>query len=352
MTIILDQPLAATQTIENKDLKLGELRKLIPAESLNPPSAKNFVHFVIKFSLFAVAFYFACKSNSILNTAIWTFLSGAFIFTLGTVGHDCGHGAYIRPRWLNEAIGELCMTLNGLPYAGWKHSHNVHHANTNRGNLDPDRLWLYTDEFLAMNKVGRFFWKLFQTRCFWLSAVGHYFRSMLPWSFTIESRTENKAEIAACRTNIFTFFAILTAVHGGMYFAGFGFKSLIVHFFGIILAFAFLSVYVRTEHFLLDSGWDVHDKPWLTSRTIIQNPILDFFATNLNYHVEHHVLQTIPHANLPALRPLIKKTILSANQPYHEDELWNFLKIAYNSEFFVLERDTFKEIPLSQLKAA
>ncbi len=338
----------AAEEVSAATLKLSDLRKMIPAEALNPPSFKNFLGFTVKLVLFALSFYAALQASSIALTVLFTILSGIFIFSLGTVGHDCGHGAYIRPRWLNEIIGQICMILNGLPYFGWKHSHNTHHANTNRGDLDPDRLWLYSDEYWAMNKTERFFWRLFHTRCFWMSAVGHYFRSMLPWSFKIEQYTDKPEDIKNCRRDLAVFFVALAVMHTSLYLAGFGFKSMIVHFFGIIIGFICLSVYVRTEHFLLEKGWDVYDKPWLTSRTIIQNPVLDFLATNLNYHIEHHILQTVPHANLPGLRPLLKEAIVRSGQPYHEDKLWNFLKMAFNYKFTVLERETFREIPATQ----
>ncbi|MDJ0625495.1 MAG: fatty acid desaturase [Candidatus Caenarcaniphilales bacterium] len=340
---------------QNKDsteekLTLQQLRKLIPKQAMNPPSTRNFIEFVVKFSMFLVTFYFSCTLQSIWLIIPLIIINGAFLFSLGTVGHDCGHGSYIRPRWLNEAIGELCMSLHGMVYAGWKHFHNTHHAHTNQGELDPDRLWLYEDEFLAFNKVERFFWKLFHTKCFWLSAVGHYFRAMLPWPFIIKQKTEQVEIIQSCQRGIFTFFAILIAFHTSAFFLGLGLKSLIIHVFSLLVAFACLSIYVRTEHYLLTNNYDVQDKPWLTSRTITQNRILDFFANNLNYHVEHHILQSVPHANLPSIRPTIKKTILEAKQPYPEDTFWNFMKIAFNQEFFVLERNTFKEIPLSKLQ--
>ena len=203
-----------------------------------------------------------------------------------------------------------------------------------------------------MSKTGQFLWKLFHTQLFWMSAVGHYFRSMLPWSFRIEKYTDKPEEIKACKKDNLIFVGSLVAFHGFLIVAGLGFKPLLVHFVAVLIAFVCLSVYVRTEHYLLDNGWDVHDKPWRTSRTIVQSPLLDFLATNLNYHVEHHILQTIPHANLPALRPILKKAILDAGQPYHEDELWHFLKLAFNKEFFVVERGSFREIQLSEMPKA
>ncbi len=332
-------------------LQLTELRKLIPKEYYEPPTAKNIINFLIKATFFMVPLYGACLSDNFFVISLLTLISGVFLFSLGTVGHDCGHGNYVKPKWLNEAIGQFSMTFHGLPYAGWKHSHNTHHANTNRADKDPDRLWLYTDEYLAFNVVERYFWRLFHTRLFWMSAVGHYFRSMLPWSFKIAEKTKSAEVIKDARIDLAIFFTILISFHAGMWALGFGFKSLIIHAVTILIAFMCLSAYVRTEHYLLTTGEDVEDKPWLTSRTITQNAFLDFLATNLNYHVEHHILQIIPHDNLPKIRPLLKKVILDAKQPYHEDNFFRFMVKAFNEEFFVLERETFREIPLTELKA-
>ncbi|HEY9886118.1 MAG TPA: fatty acid desaturase [Vampirovibrionales bacterium] len=339
-----------TYQIKKKQLTLNELRKLIKKEDLEPPSVRNFFGAFIKIGLYFLAFYFACNASGFLATAFFTFAAGYFLFSLGTLGHDCGHGAYIRPRWLNEAIGTLSMSLHGLPYEGWKHSHNTHHANTNRGELDPDRLWLYDEEYIAMGKTERFFWRMFQTRFFWMSAIGHYFRSMLPWSFKIKEKTDNQDIINRCKRDTFIWIGIVVTFIASYAFMGFSLLKIIpVYLITVALAFMWLSAYVRTEHYLLDNGYDLHDKPWVTSRTTTHHPILDFFATNLNYHIEHHILQTVPHANLPYIRPLMKKTILEANEIYPEDEFWSFMKMSFNHEFTLMEKETFKERPISQV---
>ncbi|MDX1918139.1 MAG: fatty acid desaturase [Candidatus Caenarcaniphilales bacterium] len=342
MKVTLENPVTHSENYP-QDLKLTDLRKMVKAEHLNPPSPANLIGFIIKLALFAGSFYFSLISPWWI-TVLMLPLNGFLLFGLGTIGHDCGHGAYLRPRWLNELVGQICIVLHGMPYMGWKHSHNTHHANTNRVELDPDRLWLYKDEYLAMPPLGRAVWRLFHRQAFWASAVGHYFRSILPWAFRIREKTDRPEDIRAAYIDIAIFFASWIALHSAL-FPLFGFKSLIVHFLSIIFGFIALSVYVRTQHNNLAVGIDVHDKPWLTSRTVLQHPILDFFATNLNYHVEHHVLQTIPHANLPKVRKLIKPVILNHGQPYHESPIGSYLATCFLAEFKVLERDTLHEIP-------
>jgi fatty acid desaturase len=70
-------------------------------------------------------------------------------------------------------------------------------------------------------------------------------------------------------------------------------------------------------------------------------------ATNLNYHVEHHVLQVVPHANLPDLRPLIKQALYNLGLPYHEQDMLEYLKMFRREDFHVLERGTMRELSAS-----
>ncbi len=334
---------------QSADLKLSELIKKIPAESLYPPSLTNFFGFVIKYGLFATFFTLALLSENWLAIAASTLVAGLLMFSLGTVGHDCGHGAYIRPRWLNNLIGQMCIVTHGMPYEGWRNSHNVHHSNTNRLTQDPDRLWIYKSEYLALSPFMRYWWGMFQTRLFWLSAAAHYFRSILPWAFIIESKTTDKKIIASARRDIAILLTSWLVFHSSMFALGFGFKSIFLHVIMVLIGFAGLSVYVRTQHFLLDTGPDLHVKPWDNSRTVLQHPILDFFVTNLNYHVEHHILQTIPHYNLKKLRPMVKDTIERSGHTYYEFDLWPFMQMAFSRPFYLVEDGTDREILASEV---
>jgi len=228
---------------------------------------------------------------------------------------------------------------------GWKHSHNTHHATTNKLTEDPDRLWRTPEEYFAMPKIGRYLWELFHTRLFFMSAVGHYFKSIFPWAFRIREKSKNPRDHQQAIIDIAILFISMTILHITLY-QFVGIKSLIVHAFIIIIGFMGLSTYVRTQHFLLANGSDVHNKPWLTSRTIKQHRFFDFLVTNLNYHIEHHILQTIPHANLPKLKPMMKQLIEEAGVNYEEQPLWGFLKMAFNHPFTILHPETKQEIPL------
>ena len=74
----------------------------------------------------------------------WT-LVGLFV-----LGHDCGHGAFSRRRWVNTVIGHLCMAPLSNGFHTWCVTHDHHHAHTQRRGEEVD--WaanLRTEEELA-----------------------------------------------------------------------------------------------------------------------------------------------------------------------------------------------------------
>ena len=53
---------------------------------------------------------------------------------LFAIQHDCGHGSFFASRRANDLVGRTLGVLTLTPYAFWRRSHAVHHANS--GNLD------------------------------------------------------------------------------------------------------------------------------------------------------------------------------------------------------------------------
>src|SRR3954469_16024998 len=54
--------------------------------------------------------------------------SVAFL-TMGFLGHDAGHYAISRKRWINDFWGQIGMTIFcGMTFGFWRSSHNRHHA--------------------------------------------------------------------------------------------------------------------------------------------------------------------------------------------------------------------------------
>ncbi|MDA0255820.1 MAG: fatty acid desaturase [Planctomycetota bacterium] len=51
------------------------------------------------------------------------------------VAHECGHRAFAKRNWLQDAIGYCLHSSLLVPYFSWQRSHAVHHARTNHLDL-------------------------------------------------------------------------------------------------------------------------------------------------------------------------------------------------------------------------
>lgn len=52
-----------------------------------------------------------------------------------------------------------------------------------------------------------------------------------------------------------------------------------------------------TEHHDVTEG-----NHWTNARSIVTHPALEFFWSNVNYHLEHHLYPAVPYHALPKLR--------------------------------------------------
>jgi len=75
----------------------------------------------------------------------WAWLPAwiAYALVAGTAGtgcwvvaHECGHRAFAKYNWLQDAIGYCLHSGLLVPYFSWQRSHAVHHARTNHLDLD------------------------------------------------------------------------------------------------------------------------------------------------------------------------------------------------------------------------
>ena len=66
-------------------------------------------------------------------------LCAVALLTMGFVGHDAGHYALSRKRWVNDVWGQFGMTfLCGMSFGFWRSRHNLHHSHCQEVGGDPD----------------------------------------------------------------------------------------------------------------------------------------------------------------------------------------------------------------------
>ncbi len=72
----------------------------------------------------------------VLFTVIYMMTSGLFMTDLWVIGHECGHGAFCKPRWLESCIGILLHSSLLTPFFAWRESHRRHHRYNKNSALD------------------------------------------------------------------------------------------------------------------------------------------------------------------------------------------------------------------------
>ena len=84
----------------------------------------------------SIAFmYYAYYHLSPWLTLALALPAAGLVVRLFIIQHDCGHGAYFRSRWANEAVGLLCSLTDVHALTPlWRRHHAAHHAVWN--NLD------------------------------------------------------------------------------------------------------------------------------------------------------------------------------------------------------------------------
>jgi len=107
----------------------------------------------------------------LLWLALVPLASMAFL-TMGYLGHDAGHCALSKRRWVNDVWGHFGMTfLCGFSFGFWRTRHNRHHAHCQEIDGDPDMHFgvvfsVYPDSASWKTPLGRFFLRI-QRWAFW-----------------------------------------------------------------------------------------------------------------------------------------------------------------------------------------
>src|ERR1700722_3638029 len=83
---------------------------------------------------------------------------------LFSIQHDCGHGSFFASRLANDLLGRTIGLMTLTPYAFWRNSHAIHHANS--GNLDRrgvgDITMLTVREYLALSPWRRLLYRAYR----------------------------------------------------------------------------------------------------------------------------------------------------------------------------------------------
>jgi fatty acid desaturase len=227
-----------------------------------------------------------------LTVVLALFLIGARQLGLAVLMHEAAHRSLFRNRALNDWVGQwLCAYPIWADMRGYRAYHLQHHAHTGT-QRDPD-LGLVTPFPITRDSLRRKIWRDLSGRTGIRFARGSWKRSAQRWN----DPSGRAATIGVLMTNALLLFALTALGYAWLY---------------LLWAGAWLTTYtlvtrIRSiaEHALTPDA----DDPLGNTRTTLASFWERLFITpnRVNYHLEHHLLMTVPHYKLPRMHALLRE---------------------------------------------
>jgi omega-6 fatty acid desaturase (delta-12 desaturase) len=249
-------------------------------------------------------------------------LAAAFLTRMFLIQHDCGHGAFLPWKGVNDWLGRVIGVLTLTPYDYWRRAHAVHHATS--GALDRRAIGgidtLTVDEYLALPRLQRFGYWLYRhpVVMFGLGPafvflvqhrlpVGMMRHGWRPWLSTLATNAGVAAMVAA----------LIWAFGVGPF--------LLVYLPVVIMAVStgvwlfFVQHQFEDTYWARDGAWEFHEAALHGSSHYDLPAPLRWFTANIGIHHVHHLSSRIPFYRLgdvireqPELRATSRITLMES----------------------------------------
>ena len=288
-------PLTAAQSTPT--LRLKDIIKTLPKTCFQKNARKAWTAVVVNIVMVGLGY-------GAIATAPWFLLPFAWFFT-GTaltgffvIGHDCGHRSFANRRWVNDWVGHLIMLPLIYPFHSWRIQHNLHHAYTNK--MDVDNAWQpFRPEFYAnLPKPLQLGYQAIRGGLWWLGSVAHWATLHFDWT-QFQGRQRQQVRFSALLVLGFAaiFFPVLIATIGLWGFAKFWLLPwLVFHFW--------MSTFTLVHHTAPDIVFQEPDN-WNEAMAQLSGTVhcdyplgVEFLCHHINVHVPHHLSTAIPSYNL------------------------------------------------------
>lgn len=249
----------------------------------------------------------------------WSFLGWAGI------GHELFHRSVFSAKWLNVALFRLFSILTWSNFGYFEVTHPDHHRHT-LGDSDLEanpqgRLSLLETLGLLTVDLGALYRRL---RIIALNSVG-----IVPGEGLAKAFPPGGVEAARLRYGA----RAVLAGQGLLIATCLGFGS---PFLALALSLAPFCVtfpnrtLAALQHFNLSAG-ERPDRYENSTRTVVLDPVTEFFYAGMNFHVEHHYFPSIPHYNLHRVHEVFRR----GDKHLHiEQGYWSGVKMLAREGFF------------------
>jgi fatty acid desaturase len=237
------------------------------------------------------------------------------------LGHDAGHKQVFTGRRANDVLGFANAGLVGISFGWWIGKHNLHHANPNHEDADPDldiSLLAFTVG-QGRSKRGLVRWTTkYQAFLFFplllLEGLNLHWSSV---AAVFGGRTRRGAlETALLVGHVVAYLAavflvlspvtaiVFIAVHQGLW--------------GLYMGLSFAPNHKGMPSPTGDPSPDFLRRQVVPSRNIRGGPWVDLALGGLNYQIEHHLFPSMPRPNLRRAQPLVRAFCAERGIPYQE----------------------------------
>ena len=253
-------------------------------------------------------------------TLIGLALVGGRQLALAILTHEATHRTLFRTRWLNETpMDWLCGRPIGLDLKKYRQHHFVHHTRT--GTDEDTDITLVQGLPTTRRSMARKFLRDLsaQTGLKYLFGLALMNAGLLKWTVAADvewlprngrrwyhyAATFVRNATPTILTHLVLFAALAAAGHGELY---------LVWLLAYLIPYPlFLRVRSMAEHAVTANSTDMFEN----TRTTRAGPIARMLVApiRVNYHIEHHVMPSVPYYRLPLMHRLLREKQVVGEPP-------------------------------------
>jgi omega-6 fatty acid desaturase (delta-12 desaturase) len=276
---------------------MSVLRETLPFRQVD--SKRAFIEVIGTLTVYFLSFWAAIQMQATLWAALPAMvLCGIAAVRLYVLQHDCMHRCFLKPKWLNDAIGIALSPLSLTPFYMGRYNHGLHHSHV--GDLDRRDTFeisvMTLDEYRQSSLLKRIGYRIYRSPLtllvigpFLVYAVFHRvpkntLKSGLWWDVLLHN--------------------VLLVAYFALVYSWAGTAGVLILLGAMYFGSSLGAIIPYVEHNFEDIHWG--RKPDLDFETaaLEGSAVLDFgdlfhFATaNIGYHDLHHLNPSIPSYRL------------------------------------------------------
>ncbi len=274
-------------------LSREEIRELLQLSDL-----RAWWSIAVDWGLIAASFALVARWPSPLTVIVALFVIGARQLGLAVLMHEAAHRTLFRSRWLNDVVGNwLCAYPIWSDLHPYRPYHLQHHAK-NWTAEDPD-LALATPFPITTASMWRKVWRDLSGQTGWKRAKATLARDLG------RSRGRVKRSFDAGREALLPVVTTNAVLLGVLTLAGH--PALYLLWVGAWFTTYSLVMRIRSiaEHAMVPDPTDALRNTRTTLARWWERLLLA--PNRVNFHLEHHLLMTVPHYNLPRMHRLLRE---------------------------------------------